>query len=80
MRAFVIGDELILERRALALAEAIAVPVEALDLALANWGKGRRASLGFRADISDRHALERTRAALELPEEAEPSGPAAGMS
>jgi hypothetical protein len=66
-RAFAIGDELILERRALALAEAVAVPVEALDLALANWGKGRRASLGFRADISDHHALERARAALELP-------------
>jgi hypothetical protein len=66
-RVFAIGDELILERRALALAEAIDVPVEALDLALANWGKGRRASLGFRADISDRHALERTLGALELP-------------
>ncbi len=79
-RVFAIGDELILERRALALAEAVAVPVEALDLALANWGKGRRASLGFRSDISDRHALERTRAALELPAEAESSGPAAEMS
>jgi hypothetical protein len=77
-RVFAIGDELILERRALALAEAVAVPVEALDLALANWGKGKRASLGFRADISDRHALERTRAALELPEEADPANSAAG--
>jgi Alpha-glutamyl/putrescinyl thymine pyrophosphorylase clade 3 len=79
-RAFAIGDELILERRALALAEAVAVPVEALDLALANWGKGRRASLGFRSDISDRHALERTRAALELLVEEEPSDPAAETS
>jgi hypothetical protein len=76
-RAFAIGDALILERRALALAEAVAVPVEALDLALANWGKGRRASLGFRSDISDRHALERTRAALELLAEEESSDPAA---
>ncbi len=79
-RVFAIGDELILERRALALAEAVAVPVEALDLALANWGKGRRASLGFRTDISDRHALERTRAALELPAEEESSSSAAEMS
>lgn len=76
-RAFAIGDELILERRALALADAVAVPVEALDLALANWGKGRRASLGFRADISDRHALERTRAALELLADEESSDSAA---
>jgi hypothetical protein len=67
-RAFAIGDSLILERRALALAEAIDVPVETLDLALANWGKGRRATLGFRSDISDRHALERARAALDLPD------------
>ncbi len=79
-RVFAIGDELILERRALALAEAIDAPVEALDLALANWGNGRRASLGFRADISDRHALERTRAALELPAEDGPADPAAEMS
>jgi Alpha-glutamyl/putrescinyl thymine pyrophosphorylase clade 3 len=79
-RAFAIGDELILERRALALAEAVTVPVEALDLALANWGKGRRASLGFRSDISDSHALERTRAALALPEEDGSQDPAAEMS
>jgi Alpha-glutamyl/putrescinyl thymine pyrophosphorylase clade 3 len=76
-RAFAIGDELILERRALALADAVAVPVEALDLALANWGKGRRASLGFRAEISDRHALERTRAALDLLADEESSDSAA---
>jgi hypothetical protein len=66
-RVFAIGDSLYLERRALALAEAIAVPVETLDLALANWGAGERATLGFRSDISDHHALERAREALELP-------------
>jgi Alpha-glutamyl/putrescinyl thymine pyrophosphorylase clade 3 len=81
-RAFAIGDPLLLERRALTLAEAVAVPVETLDLALANWGKGRRTTLGFRADIFDHHAFERARAALELPEDqgpdAEPSGDVAG--
>jgi Alpha-glutamyl/putrescinyl thymine pyrophosphorylase clade 3 len=66
-RTFAIGDPLHLERRALTLAEAIAVPVETLDLALANWGTGKRATLGFRPEISDRHALERSREALELP-------------
>jgi hypothetical protein len=70
-RAFAIGDLLILERRAQALAEAIAVPVETLDLALANWGEGKRATLGFRADICDRHALERALDALELPSQEE---------
>jgi hypothetical protein len=65
-RAFAIGDPLLLERRALALAEAIATPVETLDLALANWGAGERATLGFRADIHDNHVLERAHEALEL--------------
>ena len=48
-RVFAIGDPLLLERRARALAEAISVPIETLDLALANWGSGSRATLGFRA-------------------------------
>jgi hypothetical protein len=65
-RVFAIGDPLNLERRARALAEAISVPVEALDLALANWGCGVRATLGFRRETCDRHALERCREALEL--------------
>ena len=46
-RLFAIGDPMLLERRAAALAEAIAVPVEALDLALANWASPPRATLGF---------------------------------
>jgi hypothetical protein len=36
-RVFGIGDPLLLERRAAALAEACEVPLEALDLALWNW-------------------------------------------
>ena len=65
-RAFAIGDPLNLERRARALAEAISVPIETLDLALANWGYGARATLGFRHETCDHHALERCQAALEL--------------
>jgi hypothetical protein len=65
-RLFGIGEPLHLERRAGLLAEAIAVPVEALDLAFANWGVGERATLGVPAELLDRHALERARAALDL--------------
>jgi hypothetical protein len=65
-RVFAIGDPLLLERRARTLAEAISVPVEALDLALANWGSGSRATLGVRSERSDPHALERSREAFEL--------------
>ena len=43
-RVFGIGDPLNLDRRAAALAEAVSIPPEALDLALANWGAGERAS------------------------------------
>lgn len=46
-RVFGIGDPLLLDRRAAALAEAAAVPLEALDLALFNWASGERATLGF---------------------------------
>jgi Alpha-glutamyl/putrescinyl thymine pyrophosphorylase clade 3 len=65
-RAFGIGDPLNLERRALDLAKALSVPIEALDLALANWGTGARATLGFDADTHDAHAFDRTRSALGL--------------
>jgi len=37
-RVFGIGDKLLLERRAAALAEACEAPLEALDLGLFNWG------------------------------------------
>jgi hypothetical protein len=80
-RVFGIGDPIHIERRAVALAEAIATPVEALDLALFNWGfppvsplasaptmdhEGERVTLGFAADTSDAHAFERALSALEL--------------
>jgi hypothetical protein len=65
-RLFGIGDPLVLERRALALADAASVPLDALDLAFANWGAGERATLGVPADRSDTAALERARGALEL--------------
>ena len=52
-RVFGIGDPLLLERRAAALADAAAVPVEALDLALANWAAPQRATLGFPAQTGD---------------------------
>jgi hypothetical protein len=46
-RALAIGDPLVLERRAAALAEACSVPLAALDLALYNWERGERATAGM---------------------------------
>ena len=67
-RVFAIGDPLLLERRARALAEAISVPIETLDLALANWGsprdRGRRSASGRDAAIATRSSAARE--ALEL--------------
>jgi len=65
-RVFGIGDPLLLERRAAALTEAIAVPVETLDLALANWGAPQRATMGFPPDTHDEGALTRALDALGL--------------
>jgi len=68
-RVFAIGDPLLLERRARALAEAISVPIETLDLALWNWSQpasGSRATLGVRRETCDQDALERSREAFEL--------------
>ncbi|HWX98174.1 MAG TPA: hypothetical protein VNZ01_15130 [Solirubrobacteraceae bacterium] len=65
-RVFAIGDPLLLERRARSLAEAASVPIETLDLALANWASPERATLGFPPDITDDGALERAVDALEL--------------
>jgi hypothetical protein len=65
-RVFGIGDPLLLERRAAALAQAVAVPLEALDLALANWQAGQRATLGFPASTQDDGAYERAGDALGL--------------
>jgi hypothetical protein len=68
-RLFGIGDPILVERRAQALAEAIETPVEALDLALWNWSLApdeQRTTLGFAPATHDEHALERTLAALEF--------------
>jgi hypothetical protein len=65
-RIFGIGDPLLLERRAITLAQALSTPIEALDLALANWAAPERATLGFPPDTHDVHAFERAHAALEL--------------
>ena len=65
-RVFGIGDPLLLERRAAALAQAVSVPVEALDLALANWHSTQRATLGFPGETQDGGAFERAGDALGL--------------
>jgi hypothetical protein len=51
-RVFGIGDPMLLDRRAADLARAGEVPIEALDLALANWQGPVRATMGFRAPES----------------------------
>ena len=65
-RVFGIGEPLHLEHRARELAQAVSVPVEALDLALANWGAGERATMGVPPEALDPHVLERARRALDL--------------
>ncbi|MHB8241909.1 MAG: alpha-glutamyl/putrescinyl thymine pyrophosphorylase clade 3 protein [Solirubrobacteraceae bacterium] len=65
-RVFGIGDQLLLDRRAGALADAADVPVEALDLALANWAAAQRATVGFPGETHDDGAYERAGAALGL--------------
>jgi hypothetical protein len=66
-RVFGIGDPAHVERRADALAQALSTPIEALDLALANWASEERVTLGFPPDTRDEHAVERAGAALEVP-------------
>lgn len=63
-RVFGIADPLLLERRVAALAQAAEVPVEALDLALSNWGSPQRAALGLPPDTVDGGALVRSQEAL----------------
>jgi hypothetical protein len=65
-RVFAIGDQLLLERRARALAEAVPLPLAALELALANWQTGERASLGFPPETADDETLQVAREALGL--------------
>ncbi len=65
-RLFAIGDPIHLERRAAALAEALGVALETLDLAFANWASPQRATLGFPPDTRDAAGLERACEALGL--------------
>jgi hypothetical protein len=66
-RVLGIGDSLLLDRRAAELARAGAVPREALDLGLYNWGRGERATMGFPdLDELDSGTLAGLRATLEL--------------
>jgi hypothetical protein len=56
-RVFGIGDTVLLERRARALADAAELPIEALDLALSNWGArgwSERATYGSTAVVDER--------------------------
>jgi hypothetical protein len=64
-RALGIGDPLLLERRAADLAQACDVPLEALDLALHNWGAGARVGDGLPQEIgADEGLLEQAQEAL----------------
>jgi hypothetical protein len=66
-RALGIGDPLLLERRAADLAVAAEVDLEALDLALYNWGSGQRTGLGIDVgEAADEAALDAVRRALGL--------------
>lgn len=65
-RVFAIGDPLNLELRARALSDAAEVPIETLDLALANWVSPQRATLGTSADGVDQGAVDRAAEALGL--------------
>ena len=65
-RVFAIGDQLLLERRAATLAEACGVPLEALAMALANWGSETRVTLGFPPEATAEDVLATARDALGL--------------
>jgi hypothetical protein len=65
-RVFAIGDPLLLDRRAAALAAAVEAPIASLELALANWGVGERATLGFPPGASDEATRARARGMLGL--------------
>jgi len=55
-RVFGIGDTVLLERRARALADAVQLPIEALDLGLSNWGArgpAERATYGSAAEVDE---------------------------
>ena len=67
-RVFGIGDPLLIDRRARALVEACEVPLEALDLALYNWGRApedSRITMGAGRLHPDESVRERTLSALD---------------
>ncbi len=66
-RALGIGDPLLLERRAQAVAQASGLPLGALDLGLYNWERGTRVGLGLESDRQPEPSrLAMTRGALGL--------------
>ncbi|HEY1688627.1 MAG TPA: hypothetical protein VGF95_07150 [Solirubrobacteraceae bacterium] len=65
-RVFGIGDALNIERRAATLVQACGTPIEALELALFNWGAAERATLGMAADLNDEQVQSEALAALGL--------------
>ena len=67
-RVFGIGDKILLERRARDLADAVEVPIEALDLALFNWGApaAERATMGSQRGRRRRRARRHRRRAGRL--------------
>jgi hypothetical protein len=64
-RVFGIGDKFELDRRVRALVEAAGVPVDAVDLALWNFGSRERATMGSRAE-ADPALADRIAGALGL--------------
>lgn len=56
-RIFGIADPLLIDRRAQELAQAAEVPLEALDLALANWSAPERARMGFATEVEPTPAI-----------------------
>ncbi len=66
-RALGIGDPLLLERRAQALAQKCGIPLAALDLGFYNWERGTRLSMGLDGAVGpDPETLQRVRQALSL--------------
>jgi hypothetical protein len=66
-RALGIGDPMLLERRAVDLAEACGLPLAAIDLGLRNWGTGERIRGGLALGVEpDPDLVEQVREALGL--------------
>jgi len=64
-RVLGIGDPILLERRAIDLAQACRVPLEALDVGLFNWERGDRAMLGMPVGLqADQSRVDAARSAL----------------